>query len=311
MSAMDGALNIVIRFVLYAAAMLLAGLPLFALYALRREERGAPWFVVPFTRVLAGAAWLGLIASVAALAVMTRAMSGSDDLDANLDVLGALLGGTAFGSAWFARVLACLGACCLARRLARRPTMAAFAAAAAAGLVVLGSLAWGGHAVMDDGRRGVLHLMADLVHLAAAAIWLGALGGFAIQLAAAGAGGAVRVETLVRTLAQFSIVGSAAVAALIATGIANTVLVAGWPLTGFPGNTYQRVLLAKLALFAGMLGLAALNRYRLTPRLEARLPDGDRSGRAVRVLRRSLLLESALAAALLLAVAVLGVQEPR
>ncbi|NHH78155.1 hypothetical protein [Burkholderia gladioli] len=86
----------------------------------------------------------------------------------------------------------------------------------AAGLMVLGSLAWGGHAVVDDGRRGVLHLMADLVHLAAAAIWLGALGGFAIQLAA---GGVTHIETLVRTLAQFATVGSAAVAALIATGM--------------------------------------------------------------------------------------------
>ncbi len=307
MSAMDGALNIAIRFVLYAAAMLLAGLPLFALYALRREERGAPWFVVPFTRVLAGAAWLGLIASVAALAVMTRAMSGSDDLDANLDVLGALLGGTAFGSAWFARVLACLGACCLARRLARRPTMAAFAGAAAAGLVVLGSLAWGGHAVMDDGRRGVLHLMADLVHLAAAAIWLGALGGFAIQLAA---GGVTHIEALVRTLAQFATVGSAAVAALIATGMVNTVMVIGWPLVGFPDSSYGRALLVKLGLFCAMLGLAALNRYRLAPGLEARLRSGDSSG-ATASLRGSLLLELVCAMALLLAVAVLGVQEPR
>lgn len=307
MSAMDGALNIAIRFVLYAAAMLLAGLPLFALHALRREERGAPWFVVPFTRVLAGAAWLGLIASAAALPVMTRAMSGSEDLDANLDLLGALLGGTAFGSAWFARVLACLGACCLARRLARRPAMATFAAAAAAGLVVLGSLAWGGHAVMDDGRRGVLHLMADLVHLAAAAIWLGALGGFAIQLAA---GGVTHIETLVRTLAQFATVGSAAVAALIATGMVNTVMVVGWPLVGFPDSSYGRVLLVKLVLFCAMLGLAASNRYRLAPGLEARLRSGCSSG-AMASLRGSLLLELVCAMALLLAVAVLGVQEPR
>ncbi len=307
MSAMDGALNIAIRFVLYAAAMLLAGLPLFALHALRREERGAPWFVVPFTRVLAGAAWLGLIASAAALPVMTRAMSGSDDLDANLDLLGALLGGTAFGSAWFARVLACLGACCLARRLARRPAMATFAAAAAAGLVVLGSLAWGGHAVMDDGRRGVLHLMVDLVHLAAAAIWLGALGGFAIQLAA---GGVTHIETLVRTLAQFATVGSAAVAALIATGMVNTVMVVGWPLVGFPDSSYGRVLLVKLVLFCAMLGLAASNRYRLAPGLEARLRSGCSSG-AMASLRGSLLLELVCAMALLLAVAVLGVQEPR
>ncbi|WP_186260252.1 copper homeostasis membrane protein CopD [Burkholderia gladioli] len=307
MSAMDGALNIAIRFVLYAAAMLLAGLPLFALHALRREERGAPWFVVPFTRVLAGAAWLGLIASVAALVVMTRAMSGSDDLDANLDLLGALLGGTAFGSAWFARVLTCLGACCLARRLARRPAMATFAAAAAAGLVVLGSLAWGGHAVMDDGRRGVLHLMADLVHLAAAAIWLDALGGFAIQLAA---GGMTHIETLVRTLAQFATVGSAAVAALIATGMVNTVMVVGWPLVRFPDSSYGRVLLVKLVLFCAMLGLAASNRYRLAPGLEARLRSGCSSG-AMASLRGSLLLELVCAMALLLAVAVLGVQEPR
>ncbi|AEA63007.1 copper resistance protein D [Burkholderia gladioli BSR3] len=173
--------------------------------------------------------------------------------------------------------------------------------------MVLGSLAWGGHAVVDDGRRGVLHLMADLVHLAAA-IWLGALGGFAIQLAA---GGVTHIETLVRTLAQFATVGSAAVAALIATGMVNTVMVVGWPSVGFPDSSYGRVLLVKLVLFCAMLGLAASNRYRLAPGLEARLRSGDSSG-AMASLRGSLLLELVCAMVLLLlAVAVLGVREPR
>ena len=49
---------------------------------------------------------------------------------------------------------------------------------------------------------------------------------------------------------------------------------AGWVLgggvTGLTGTAYGSVLLLKAALFAGLLGLAAINRFRLTPGLERR-----------------------------------------
>lgn len=75
-------------------------------------------------------------------------------------------------------------------------------------------------------------------------------------------------------------------------------------------SNYDRVLLVKLVLFGAMLVLAALNRYCLVPRLEARFREDDGAG-AVASLRGSLLLESACAMGLLLAVAILGVQDPR
>jgi putative copper resistance protein D len=62
----------------------------------------------------------------------------------------------------------------------------------------------------------------------------------------------------------------------------------------------------KLALFAGMLALAAAHRWRLVPALAA----AGGGSNTVRVLRRTLALEAALGLAVLGVVAVLGTLEP-
>jgi copper resistance protein D len=83
----------------------------------------------------------------------------------------------------------------------------------------------------------------------------------------------------------------------VVTGLVNT-----WYLVGsvpaLVGTPYGRVLLVKLALFAGMLALAAVNRLKLTPLLLA-LPAGSDP---VRRLYRSAMLETSLALLLLFAV---------
>ncbi len=309
MNAVDSVLNIAIRFVLYLDAALLLGLPLFGLYALRRDERRAPWFAGPCSRLTTIAAGLSIVASLLGLAVMVRTMAGTDDLDANLGVLDALLTDTAFGAAWFVRIVACVVSYGAIRLLVRRPVLA-LAAAAGAGAVALASLAWGGHGAMDRGRIGTLHLAADVAHLVAAAVWSGALAGFLLQIFAGHVTPTVRVETLRRTLAGFAAIGTATVGTLAATGIVNYTMIVGWPPVGLGTTTYGRLLLAKLGVFAVMLVLAALNRYRLVPRLETQVRTGDHAS-AMATLRGSLLIESACAVVILLAVAVLGVQNPR
>ncbi|MFT6568809.1 MAG: putative copper resistance protein D, partial [Sphingomonas echinoides] len=72
---------------------------------------------------------------------------------------------------------------------------------------------------------------------------------------------------------------------------------------------YGQLLLAKLALFALMLGLAALNRFRLTPRFEASIAASDHRG-ALGALRRSLGAETGCIIAILALVAWLGTLEP-
>jgi putative copper resistance protein D len=74
-------------------------------------------------------------------------------------------------------------------------------------------------------------------------------------------------------------------------------------------SLYGQLLFAKLALFAAMLGLAALNRFRLTPRFEASIAAADHRG-ALGALRASLRVETTCIVAILALVAWLGTLEP-
>ena len=113
-----------------------------------------------------------------------------------------------------------------------------------------------------------------------------------------------------RALHGFGTVGTIVVAALIVTGLINAWLLVGPDHVGALGTTlYGRLLLAKLALFAAMLGLAALNRFRLTPRFKASIAAADHSS-AMGALRGSLAIETACIVAILALVAWLGTLEP-
>jgi putative copper resistance protein D len=172
------------------------------------------------------------------------------------------------------------------------------------GAIGLGALAWGGHGAADPGAAGVVHAIADVIHLLAAGTWLGALLCFVLLLTSDRA-----AEAQHQALKRFAGIGSAAVAAILASGLVNGwFLVGPRHLDGLIATDWGRLLLVKLALFAAMLALAALNRLRLTPRLEASL-TGDPAA-ALSALRRSVALESALGLGVLALVAVLGVLAP-
>ena len=90
---------------------------------------------------------------------------------------------------------------------------------------------------------------------------------------------------------------------------------AGWLLVGIgnlprlPHTLYGQLLLTKLILFGAMLGLASLNRFRLTPAFEEAVATGDH-GKAIEALRRSLAVEAGCAISILALVAWLGTLEP-
>ena len=161
------------------------------------------------------------------------------------------------------------------------------AAAALAGLIALV-----GHAGATPGAAGWLHLTSDVVHILAAAAWLGGLPAFAMALGAPDAAA---------TTARFSVLGIVSVGALLASGLVNS-----WQLLNGPGDlmatAYGRVLAVKIALFAAMVAVAAFNRTRLTPRLPA--------ARAIAALRRNSLIETALGLAVLLLAGALGTMIP-
>ncbi|MGH6781691.1 MAG: copper homeostasis membrane protein CopD, partial [Sphingomonadaceae bacterium] len=175
----------------------------------------------------------------------------------------------------------------------------------------LATLAWNGHAAASEGVAAPLHLASDIVHLLAAGAWIGALASLVILLFPIGSAmSATRLDVARRALSDFSTTGSIIVGLIVITGVANIGFILGRDtLAVLFTNLYGQLLIAKIALFFAMLGLAAANRFRLTPRLASAMALND-SARAVYMLRFSLITE-ALAAMLILAlVAWLGTLAP-
>ncbi|HEY2809658.1 MAG TPA: CopD family protein [Steroidobacteraceae bacterium] len=142
-------------------------------------------------------------------------------------------------------------------------------------------------------------LLAPLLgwHVLAVSFWLGAL--WPLHLLARSLG----PLPLAALLERFSALALKVVPLLGLAGLAMACLLL--PDLGALGTRYGVLLCTKTALFAGLMGLAALNRTRLTPALAQGNPA------AARVLRRSLIAEYALISAVLLATAALtGLYSP-
>ncbi len=163
---------------------------------------------------------------------------------------------------------------------------------------------------MDEGGRGWLHLAADVIHLLAAGGWLGAIAALLLLLRSSMAASPDSLRHAHGALERFSGMGTLIVGLVLATGIVNTWLLVGPAnLASLPASLYGRLLLAKVMLFLVMLVLAAANRFRLVPALEAAIAAGD-NRRARGAMRRSLLLEIGCAVTILALVAWLGTLEP-
>jgi copper transport protein len=165
-----------------------------------------------------------------------------------------------------AAVIAALGATLAAVALV---DARAAAPAWAAGLLLLPLPSIAGHAI--DAGRPRFELAVDVLHLAAAAVWVGGLVQLALALRARQPGVARR----------FSAVALISVVVLSATGVVRALSELSrvsqvWT-TG-----YGRLLIVKTALLGLLVVLGWLNRYRLLPRGDA--PALERSVRAELVL---------------------------
>lgn len=302
---MTEVLTIALRFGLYLDLMLLFGVPAFALYNFRQRPADLTPTLPVRTFVLATAA-TGVLLSVAGVITMAAAMSGAELAAVGRAEITAVLTATAFGTAALLRlaalvlVLSFMFPAPINR--ARMMVVLAFAA------IALATLAWSGHAAMADSRAAQLHLVADILHLWAAGVWIGALAALLMLIGSAGKFSGARGAALYYALAAFALPGSILVATLLLTGVVNgLVLIGPAHLADLPASRYGQLLLVKLVLFAAMLGLAALNRYRLTPDLQSALVSGAASGIA---LRRSLRFEATIGVTILALVAWLGTLAP-
>ncbi|WP_343548624.1 copper homeostasis membrane protein CopD [Ralstonia sp.] len=301
-------LAVTLRFALYLDLMVLFGVSLFSLYALGPTDPSSGIFRL-YSRMTEASALAGIVLSIWDVVAMAESMSGATRYsELTSHVFDTILTGTAVGAAWLVRLAVLAAGVVVAiawRRNARRRQIGL----AASGAIALATLAWAGHGAMDDGLRGVLHLAADVTHLLAAGMWVGALVAFVLLSSARRTGTPHTVQTLSRAASGFATIGTCIVAMLIATGVVNYVLVAGPTFDALFTTPYGRLLLGKLVLFALMLALAAGNRYRLSPRLAAAIRTGDSTG-AVKTLHGSLQAETCLAVLILALVAWLGLLSP-
>lgn len=168
--------------------------------------------------------------------------------------------------------------------------------------VAAATLAWTGHAGATEDMAGTLHRAADVAHIWAAAGWIGALAALLHAVVT------LRhdVQRVAAMLGGFALMGTLIVATLIISGAINLVMIVGLAdLPALVGSRYGLLLGAKLALFALMLGLAAVNRWRLTPLLER-----GETQRAIAHLRLSLGIETSAAITIIGLVAWLGTLDP-
>lgn len=306
------------RAVHFAATILTAGVVFFLIAiaepAFRQGQLDGA-FAVIVRRRLARIAWIGLVLAVlsatAWLVLIAASMSGEPLAEVvSGNVLWTVLASTDFGNDWLARgAVTCLLAAAfiafLSPAVAKPAWLNAVAVILAAALV--GSLAFAGHAIGGQGSEAVVHPTADVLHLLAAAAWVGTLLPLAVLLAAARRDGASLAVVRAATL-RFSTLGMVSVGTLLVTGTVNTWYLVGG-IAALTGSDYGRLLIAKIALFLGMVAIAAVNRLYLTPRIVG-AADAGGAQPALRQLCRNAAAEAAAGTLVIVIVAALGIRVP-
>lgn len=299
-------LVIAARIAEFLGAVMIFGSPLFLLYggrgAVEAAGRGR------YRPLLIGASLLVLFGTAGALLGQTATMAGDPAAALDPAMVWDVIGGSQFGLASAVRLAAAIAS--LLAAVAWASSRRLWRVLTGLGALALASFAWTGHGAADDGLAGLAHLGADLLHLLAAGVWLGALITLLILVLTTDFADLSAMRALHGALAGFSGVGSAVVAILVLSGLVNSwFLIGPGHVAAIASSAYGLVLCAKLAAFAAMLGLAALNRFRLTPRLETARPGASAAGVRADLLR-SLLLETAAGVLVIGLVGVLGALAP-
>lgn len=283
------------RFALYADFGVVFGVP--AAAVLTQGKRG----LATLHPLLVMAAIIGVPLSIALYLLTVAGMAGTSLRDLDWQLAGVLATGSELGWAFLVRTGA-LGAFAVIAMKAPHRTGWLIPLAA----IALATLAWSSHAAASEGAVALARLGADILHLLAAALWIGALALFLAMLR----NGTDAADDTATALARFGGIGSGVVAALGATGLANLWFLAQpdtW--MELPASAYGQLLGAKLAIVILMLGLAGMNRFVLVPRLADASARQARSA-AARALNISIAAEFALALAVLVVVSQLGLLDP-
>jgi putative copper resistance protein D len=300
---------IAVRLGLYLDLTLLFGLPMFGLYTLRGAERESS-SVLRFRPVLATIAFVGIGLSILGMIVLAASMGGVSVGQVDRATVNMVISGTTIGTVWQVRVAALLLVLYFLIVGWRRPAFALSSLSITAA-VALATLAWTGHGAADEGMQGWVHLGADITHLLAAGIWIGALCALCFLIFRPAAQMTRdHIHLSHRALDSFATIGSIVVGLLIVSGLINSwILIGPSKLGTLLTSLYGLLLTTKILIFGAMLLLAASNRFLLTPALATALESGGSSS-AIRLLRCSLMVESGCAIVILALVAWLGLLAP-
>jgi putative copper resistance protein D len=168
--------------------------------------------------------------------------------------------------------------------------------------VLLVSLAWISHAAAAMVQP--LGLLGDALHLCAAGGWIGGLAPLATFLTRARMSFSLG-EKVAQVLKRFSTLSLCCVSVLVVSGISNSWLLVG-SIHALFTTPYGCLLLVKLALFGILVGFGARNRLAIKTKLPTARTDSD----LLPQLRRNVIREACLGAAVVAIVACLGVTPP-
>jgi copper resistance protein D len=299
------------RAIHFAATALTAGCLVFRAAVATPALRYAPEECVVIDAQIRWTAWIGLIVTVVSgaiwLLLQTSSMSGETYEGAVMSgAVITVLDETQFGLVSAIRfALSAVLAICLAYD---RPGLSRCIALGMS-LCLVAGLAWTGHAASTTGDLGYLHLTADVLHLCAAAAWIGGLLPLALILGYGRRSNHLAWASLeYDAVSRFSRAGIASVATLIVTGFVNAWILVG-SVRGLVMTGYGWLLVSKLSVFFVMVALAAVNRFRLTPLL-AVVPENKAPNAALEQLTRNVVVEIVLGVAIYAIVGVLGMQHP-
>ncbi len=301
---------VVARLLHYAAVATLAGVSFFPLYVYADTE---PIALFRWRQgVLLAAAAAALLSAILWFVFSVASMSGNLADVGDREVLWTVAHDTRFGSVWIARlVLSIIMAGMFWNRVASKIGPRSDVLTPVLATVLLISLAGVGHAQIEEGIEGIIHVLSDAAHLLAAGAWLGGLVPLGYIVSLNGRENRSGQESdLDEILLRFSGMGYVAVATLIGSGLVNSWFLIG-NISRLFATPYGQLLIVKLGLFAGMLALAFSNRFWIVPSLaKARTDDQSASTTLTTKLRHHVLCEQFLGLIVLLVVSVLGTMQP-
>jgi len=262
-------------------------------------------------------AWIfwsvGIISSLLWLWTISAEMAGVELMAAlSPEIWFTVLSGTQFGHLWVFRItiMVIFGLVLIVRRRLPLTGRDSFPGALAA--IHLLSLAWAGHAAAGIGAGVPILLANDSIHLVVTAFWPGGLVPFAVLfLCLLKSGRPALLEIAAGLTRRFSTTSLFAVLTLSVTGLINSIFLIGDIQAVFT-TSYGRLLLAKLVLFAAMVGIGAWNLLVLKPQLPVKVQPENvaNQNRKTRSLFRNVLWEIGLGTALFFIVGMLGMTPP-